>query len=279
MVDRWLFSDWTQAELDDVMSVMSKAGWSPLPEGFRDFRDTFRGKVITTDCSSFDWTFPSWVVEELLEIRLEQCRNLDSAYEFAVRARFEEVLGTECLIRLPNGDLFQQCRLGLMKSGWYRTIAENSAAQGLITALAWLRSGFDQDLPVLWAMGDDVVMSWPYGQPEAEKFSAALGTTGVINKHWSFRREFAGFEFGEKTVTPLYPAKHQFMLNRADPDLLRDLGIAFDLLYALARDEVKVKIQPFLNRFSPLMRSYARAWAFGMVGSIDALGPVASSVM
>lgn len=158
VVDRILMQNWHTAE-KYFMNIPGKTGWSPIPSGYRLFNTAFPGEVLATDCSAWDWTCPSWVPEVVLDMRLALCRSVSPEYESALRARFACVL-RDAVVRLPDGRRFKQVGWGLMKSGWFRTIAFNSTAQVLVNELAWLRAGFDGAVRGLWTMGDDVLLEW-----------------------------------------------------------------------------------------------------------------------
>nr|QQM16241.1 putative replicase [Wifsystermes virus] len=263
MVDRILFQEWSAVESDNVMSIPGKSGWSPLPFGYRLFDRAFPGKTLATDCSAFDWTVPEWAVAMLMDLRLEMVVPDDGfeRYAHAVRARFRQVLGPDCVIRLPDGQRLSQERYGLMKSGWFRTIAENSAIQVLTHSLAWMRSHPGQYLPNMWTMGDDVVMGWSDLYDQA-CFERALATTGVLVKHGLQVREFAGFRFGRGCVSPLYPEKHAFMLRFVPPDMKEQIADSYQLFYSLAdRDDRAPLDRVFAaSRIAPYL---AAMWARG----------------
>lgn len=262
MVDRWLFSDWLDAEISAVSHITSKSGWAPFPEGYKEFRNAFRNEVLATDCRAFDWTFPDWVVLQLYKIRCDQCLNQDAAYFRAVKRRYMEVLGPDAVVRLPSGKRLRQCVYGIMKSGWLRTISDNSAAQFIINVIAWCRLT-GEPFPPFWAMGDDVIMEW-LGKIDVEEFVRILNSLGVVIKSYNYERGFAGFKFeregGVDYVTPLYPGKHRFLLNHygEDPDVI----LSYSLIYSMARDS---ELTRYLDRNCKFPRSYLRSWATGLV--------------
>lgn len=174
MVDRVLFSSWKDVDAACVMQRAGKSGWAPMPVGFYDVLECFPDEVLATDCSAFDWTYPSWIPDMILDIKLEQTQSYSPEYSAAARARFNEVLGTNCTIRLPDGSRLRQTKMGIMKSGWLLTISANSDAQELITLLAWQRAYPDLgECPLLWSMGDDVLMRW-YPQLDSQPLVSEL---------------------------------------------------------------------------------------------------------
>lgn len=259
VVDRWLFYDWHLAELDEVI-YPTKVGWSPIPSGYRDVERTFPHLCLNTDCSSFDWTLPSWVVDLVIELRLSQCRNMTTEYEAAVRNRYREVLGTGAIVRLPDGSRYCQTRPGMMKSGWFRTLSDNSLAQLLIHGLAFYRA-FGTLPPTIWTMGDDVLMNWGKDL-SSEALCDSLRSLGVIAKRAGPEREFAGFKFpGGGVVEPSYPMKHQFVLASVPPDEFQMVVDGYSLIYALARPSPLVD---YIRRHSKILQPLARAWAKGL---------------
>uniref|UniRef100_A0AAT9JGB8 RNA-directed RNA polymerase n=1 Tax=Cryptotermes secundus sobeli-like virus 2 TaxID=3133511 RepID=A0AAT9JGB8_9VIRU len=260
MVDRMLMGTWPDAE--KFWLIPGKTGWSPVPAGSRYVTSTFPGDVLATDCSAFDWTFPDWVGPLLLMLRLDMVQSLDDDYRTMLTRRWRAVIGPEAVLRLPDGTRFRQKRWGLMKSGWYRTIAENSAAQVLINHLAWLRTYPRQPMPTIWTMGDDVLMHRPPFLDVTE-FETALATTGILVKQSSLKREFAGFEFRGSRVNPLYPQKHRFLLHFVNPSIKGQVAMAYLCLYGAA--EVS-RIPPWLNKLmdhSPWTWRAAQLWADG----------------
>lgn len=262
VVDRWLFADMVQVQQDNVNSSVCKTGWSPIPNGFRSLRNTFRKGVLTTDCSSFDWTFPSWLVRILTLIILDQHREATDWWKRSVVRRIREVLGPDCTVVLPDGRKLRKKVWGIMPSGWLLTILLNSYGQLMLNGLAMLRA-FGCYWP-LWAMGDDVVLDFDATPEEAELLVEHLNRLGVIIKQWSKEREFAGFRFEGSKVDPCYLAKHCFLINNSDPKIWTELASSLALVYALASDESYARIAPFVERFSVITRPLARAWAYGM---------------
>lgn len=267
MVDRILFGPMQRTEIANVHAIAGKTGWSSVPEGYKSLVSEFPGDVLATDCSAFDWTFPEWLVEVTIRTRLEQLDSHDPVYERMARRRWFEVLGTDCVVRLPGGQRYRQLKPGLMKSGWYLTISVNSQAQELLTIAAYRRC-FTTRIPKVWSMGDDVLMEW-LGEDE-EKFVGELRSLGILTKHALHRREFAGFEFlitpqGVR-VNPLYGPKHRFLLAHTPVADLEEVLTSYALLYGLASDSVSEWVAPYLRRFSRWTKTAAIVWATGGLG-------------
>lgn len=233
-----------------------------MPEGFAELQLDFPSHCLATDCTAFDWTFPPWLVKPLLESRLERTRGVSDDYVRACHARWNEVLGTSCVVRLPDGQRLRQVVPGLMKSGWLLTISVNSEAQDLITRAAWYRSRRD-DFPTLWAMGDDVLLSWDGSDPD--RLVKQIRRLGILTKMAVQKREFAGFGFGEGTnVEPLYPEKHKFLLGHASLDQLEEMVSSYGLLYALAAPSWADR---YITMYSRWTKRACRSWALGTLTS------------
>jgi len=260
MVDRVLFGTWAEAERD-FFSIPGKTGWVPIPYGYRYFNSVFAGSVLATDCSAFDWTFPEWVATSLLEMRLSMVRGPSDEYVAMATNRWAQVL-RYAVIRLPTGERFQQRFWGLMKSGWYRTIAENSSAQVLINLLAWKRAGFAGELPTMWSMGDDVILDWS-AEENVQEFERALSSTGILVKQSLRDREFGGFRFGTNTVTPLYHNKHDYALRFVPMTLRSDVATSFVLLYALADSSYTEVVRTHIEPHADISSLIAKQWACG----------------
>uniref|UniRef100_A0AAT9JGD2 RNA-directed RNA polymerase n=1 Tax=Zootermopsis nevadensis sobeli-like virus 2 TaxID=3133523 RepID=A0AAT9JGD2_9VIRU len=263
MVDRILYSGFSLIEKRKCLSIPGKTGWSPLPVGFKAFRAKFNDEdVLATDCSAFDWTFPEWVVDLLLVLYEDMLVNPSDTFSKMFRARWYQVLH-RAILRLPDGTRYEQCDAGLMKSGWFRTISVNSAAQVLIHDLAALRSGIRRPIQ-LWTMGDDVLMSWPKDEPEAA-FLAALATTGILVKQAERSPDFAGFRITANAVLPLYPRKHLFLLGHVAPDMAEMVANAFVMMYCLSEGSLAVQIRSAVAKYATLTTRRASHWAHGVV--------------
>lgn len=265
VVDRILFQNWVEMEERHVLDIPGKTGWVPIPFGYRVFNRAFPSRMLATDCSSFDWTVPPWASEMLLELRMEQS-PLTIDQQILISRRWEQVMGRRCVVALPDGSRFQQGTSGLMKSGWFRTIADNSDLQLLINALAWIRSHRHKRFPLMWSMGDDVALDW--GDYDQKAFEEALATTGIIVKTGSERREFAGFEISlSGSVTPLYAEKHDFLLRHVTPELKQDVANSYTLLYAKAEGPFKDVIDTYVSPHSTVSPGQATMWAEGVVSA------------
>nr|QXV86396.1 RNA-dependent RNA polymerase [Solemoviridae sp.] len=265
LVDRCLFHPWVGVEVRNVGSVVSKAGWSPLPGGYKALSTVFPdGGSVAVDKSAWDWTMPPWVVEAYLQVKKLQCHGWDDRYERAVRTRLAQVVGPLATIRLCNGLEFKQEGWGIMKSGWLLTLSMNSMAQLNQHALACFRMG-ENDPPLMWAMGDDSLIRMKHDAQVLDQYEKALATTGCLVKKSVLKREFCGVRIEgdlEVSVTPLYIDKHKFVLSYVEPRYEQDTLQSYMLLYSLSADrwvdEYKDRLDLNYGPLYPL-------WAKGLI--------------
>lgn len=247
LVDKVLFNRWIWVEIDNVETSVSKTGWAPIPGGYKWLNVEFPdgGFNVAVDKTAWDWTMPGWVVVAYLENKLAQCRDPDQPYVSACVNRFAEVMAM-ATVRLPDGRLYQQKEVGVMKSGWLLTLSCNSAAQYYQHCLAWYRWHGGNPIsspPPMWAMGDDMLVNFtgakdPNGRVvetvmDLEGYKEELSKTGCLVKHLEPRKEFAGFTFSETVVEPLYQDKHRFILAHLRPEVEQETLLSYFLLYAL----------------------------------------------
>lgn len=264
IVDRVLFGPWARAEVANHFDIAGKTGWSPLPANYLPLIRTFDSDVLATDCSAFDWTFPAWLVDNILETRIARMRAVSEDIEMAMRARWREVLSTDCVMRLPDGSRLRQMVPGVMKSGWLLTISVNSEAQERLAIAAWHRTA-SSPVPTLWSMGDDVLMSWPEDGRE-EAFLDELRSLGVIVKQASHNLEFAGFAFGAEPqpyAEPIYGPKHRFLLRHVAEEQLEEVVSAYGLLYSMARPETSAWVRDTIRRYGRWTLDTCRSWGLG----------------
>lgn len=264
IVDRWLFTPWFELEVQNHSEIPNKTGFSILPSGYTAVPREFGHSVLATDFSSYDWTYPAWLVEDVLQSRRDQYSRYHGnpdfeAYWRAVETRFSQVLGPNCRVDMPDGTRLFQTVWGIMKSGWLLTLSVNGQGVQILVAAAWRDCYPKEPLPLLWTMGDDMLMRWPAGLDSAP-LVARLNELGVIVKVASREREFAGFRFGELTVEPSYTSKHEFVWCHTPPDELVELANAYSLVYPLSE-------HPFahlLREHQTLTPQLLRYWALGL---------------
>lgn len=270
VLDRILFGKWHEADVAHFSQVPNKSGWTPVPEGFwlvkRDFPE--KVNVLATDCTAFDWTLPGWVVDLIINCKLLQNYEAYEDYEIIARNRVKEVLGSQCLVRFPSGATYKQNFTGLMKSGWLLTISFNGWAQFMINALSWRRMcGIARPLPVMWTMGDDVLMSWDPSL-SLSQYESNLRKLGVLVKPGALKREFSGFEFvyeeGKIFCNPLYVHKHKFQLRHYSEEDLFEVVDMYACLYALASPSCREWFEPLQRKYGSRNSYWYECWAWGI---------------
>nr|QPZ88397.1 RNA-dependent RNA polymerase [Soybean thrips sobemo-like virus 3] len=262
VIDRLLFAPWFGVELRDPMSVTQKAGWAPLPEGYRQLTAAFPTDMsVAIDKTAWDWTMPSWVVRAYLMAKYNQCVDKDPEYWNLVFWRFQHIVGPNAIMQLPEGACFSQDSWGLMKSGWLLTLSLNSASQAFQHALAWRRIGRTDPVPYIWAMGDDLLIRSAM-KGEFDYYLEALGKTGCIVKKLEFSREFSGFLFTDNHVEPLYPDKHKFILKHASDSTVGEILLSYQLIYALSGNKW---FMPWIQHARENLGFRAKLWAEGQI--------------
>lgn len=265
VVDRYLFSRYHLLELRQVGTIPTKVGWNPLAGGFRALVRSFeRGDAWAVDKTAWDWTYPPWLVFFLCSELIARAVAPPDWWISAVFNRYLSILGPGSVLHLPSGRRLRQTFFGFMKSGWFRTLSDNSLAQFCQHVLAWTRLGVPHPLPYVWIMGDDLLMRVVCGSQELmDEYGRKLAATGCLVKLLENKREFAGFSFpSDEEVIPLYQDKHRFMLSHVNPDNEQQVLLSFVLLYALTPN-AWIDFYSFRMKF-PLSRRF-RAWALGLV--------------
>ena len=143
-----------------------KYAFSPANPGHLEhLKEVLPGRVRESDKHTWDFTFHKYIADICSEIicllavrppswtdeQLEQ-------YKEDVRLCFAQVFD-KSVYRTSDGTIFEMVSDGIMKSGWFGTIAVNSTAQLVVDTLALIRLGYaDEDIiemPIV-AGGDDV---------------------------------------------------------------------------------------------------------------------------
>lgn len=189
-------NDWLNAHPYDCRSahglVFCYGGW----RRFKAFCKA-KGLRYSRDLASWDVNAPGWVFRMICELRKraggpdDWMRVMDRLYKEA----FED-----SKIRFSNGVVVQQLVPGIMKSGLFPTISDNSLAMGSMHVGACLRSG--QVVGSWWATGDDVLQSHI-----SDSYLEALERLGCKVKEYEDKLVFMGTDFSEAPV-PVYLDKH-----------------------------------------------------------------------
>lgn len=220
MVDKILFLPWVEVEIENNDLSTTKAGWAPLPGGYRALTRTFPIKrAVAVDKTAWDWTTPWWVLKSYLDIKMAQCRDPDTLYWHMSNLRFQQVVGPLAEVVFPDGTTLMQSDYGLMKSGWLLTLSANSAAQFLQASVTWQRLKHlslineESPLPYMWAMGDDMLLDMP--EEEIEYYPEMFLPPGRM--HWNVMECDCTYKLFERYHVDLLgePRSNNCQLRRA----------------------------------------------------------------
>lgn len=164
-----------------------KYAFSPAQPGHLEhLKQVFPGEVWDSDKGNWDFSFIEWIVEvTCLVVQFLANRHPDwdeekfAKYKQDVREMFDQVF-KDSQYRCSDGTLVKVLVTGIMKSGWFGTIAVNSVAQLAIHVMICMRLGLsDDDIEniAIIAGGDDVKQE-PAGL-DKEAYIAAAADLGV----------------------------------------------------------------------------------------------------
>lgn len=231
MVDRILFRRFQKAFIASASKTPSMVGLNPLFGGYRLVSSIFgKGPFVCEDKSSWDWT----VTEPLLKIGLNLLHRLAvSADDWWVRVTSKrwELLYYKAVFQFHGSS--EECHQpywGVVKSGCYLTIVLNTMLQSVLHALVNQSLGLPMSVSRPWCLGDDTIRQL---HPEEERYLHLIAALGVkIKTERRLRPEFAGFEFDENSVLPVYRSKHAFKLVHCPESTLDEVIRMYQLLYA-----------------------------------------------
>nr|UGO57415.1 MAG: hypothetical protein 1 [Riboviria sp.] len=237
IIDHMLFDAFNQRIIDQASMSPIKVGWTPMLGGWK----TIPRKGISIDKSSWDWTMAHWIFDAILKFKASNCTSSGEAF---IQWRDLAAWRYRCLFNnpefcLPNGFIFRQKNLGVMKSGSVVTITDNSLAQLIIHFRTYFELGWVEEVPeYIWVCGDDTRQSRP---KHLRMYLEYLSGFCKV-KDWTERCEFVGCRFlQDGRVEPLYKGKHAFTILHADPAVETDLAYSYSLLYhkSIDRDNVR----------------------------------------
>lgn len=234
LIDAMLFDTMNQSMVDNLCRIPSKVGWGPHVGGWKMVPAC---GFVSLDKSSWDWTVQGWIITLLVRFRIMLCKNPTLKWMELVQWRYRELYGNPVFVT-SGGVLLKQRSPGVMKSGCYNTITDNTIMQDILH----LRASLEADVPVtsLWAMGDDTLQrSLP---PEMmAKYLAVLSKYCVI-KEVIQGVEFAGHRFEGGYVEPLYTGKHAFNLLHVKEEVFQETAVSYALLYHRSRLQARIKV-------------------------------------
>lgn len=221
LIDSMLFGECNDEITRNWPLLPSKVGWTPLKGGHRHIP---KKGMSASDKSAWDWVAPPWALELCYTIRESLCLNINDLWKDLASWRYKELFYNPIFI-LSNGLLLKQLVPGIMKSGCFNTITDNSIMQVLLHIRVCLELGIP--IGVILAMGDDVLQQLI---DRLQEYYDRLGQYCVLKATSEFS-EFAGFLFDEKSVEPMYTSKHCYNILHMDPLLEPDIADSYSLLY------------------------------------------------
>lgn len=161
-----------------------------------------RGEVVGSDKTVWDFMFHQYLFDivkrVIIEISSQPLDMSDEDYELFkedISKAFDEV-SKRSRYRCSDGTILQPHNDGIMKSGWFLTIAVNSIAQLVVNALVMVRLGYTNSdilsMPIV-AGGDDVLQRLP--GVDLEKYRAAACELGIFLEDFDVRSGLDASEF------------------------------------------------------------------------------------
>lgn len=223
IVDGMLFGVFNDLATRHYLDVPAKVGWSPYGGGWKIM--PFHG-MKSLDKKAWDWTLLMWVVHFLFELRKNLMKRSKHSALWEELAEWRYLaLFAQPLFVTSAGMMLRQIFDGVMKSGCFNTIVDNSVAQDVLHVRVCVEMGLE--VGDLMSMGDDTTQGDFDEFPEyVHRLSRYCRVKGVVEAN-----EFAGHRFKGHSVEPLYLGKHSYNLLHADPAKMADLAASYCLLY------------------------------------------------
>lgn len=231
IIDGLLFGEMNEAVTANHLEVPGKVGWTPYVGGWK-IMPMFGN--VSLDKSAWDWSVNSWIIQEVLELRRELCQNLTPQWEELASWRYQQ-LYEKPLFVTSGGLLLVQKQPGVIKSGCFNTIVDNSIAQDLLHVRVCVENDFE--IGDLMSMGDDTTQrEFPQRREYEEKLSQFCHLKSSV-----LATEFAGHRFVMGGVEPLYKGKHAYNILHMDPRYGEETAASYALLYhrSVHRDYIR----------------------------------------
>ncbi len=183
-----IFVNLCKALVDGWLESPIKYAFVPSKPGHLEhLKKVLPGKVYESDKSNWDFNVLSWMkdvtteVVQLLAIKPKDWNEEQFAdYLVDVHEAFNQMFD-ENQYRTSDGHLYKMKGVGIMKSGWFCTIAANSIMQLVIHVMTMIELGYEDDEIVnnwkVVAGGDDV--NQDLDGVDLEKYKAITATLGV----------------------------------------------------------------------------------------------------
>lgn len=224
IIDHMLFDPMNDKIVEHHAQISTQVGWSQYSGGWLSM--PLDG--VAMDKSSWDWTVASWLLEVILQVRINLCKNISQDWIRLAKFRYRELFGSPIFVT-SAGLLFRQTVEGIMKSGCVNTITDNSLMQELLHLTVCLKT--DEEVGWLKTMGDDTYQKRP---KDLKKYCQALSKYCIL-KQVLLKPEFAGCSFGTDSVEPAYFGKHCFQLLHVEDKNAAETAFSYALFYHKSR--------------------------------------------
>lgn len=162
--------------------VRNLAENSEYRESVEDFIKHWHKTVVPTDCSGFDWSVSSWMLEDDMEVRNNLTIN-NNELTRRLRACWLKCISNS-VICLSDGTLLAQEFPGIQKSGSYNTSSTNSRVRVMLSIYAGASWAI--------AMGDDALESADTIIPIYERYGLKVEVSDKL--------EFCSHEFKSSSL-------------------------------------------------------------------------------
>lgn len=231
IIDAMLFGEMNRKVVQNWLFLPTRVGWSFLNGGWKFI--SMMTPQMAIDKSSWDWTACGWLFEAALEVRKRLCRNLQTsgAWEELATWRYTQLFHKPVFIT-SGGLLLKQKEPGVMKSGCYNTLVDNSIMQLLLHAL--VTSELEIPFGNIITMGDDTLQD-DIPEPKRTDYLDRLSRYCIV-KTCQTKFEFCGMQFfmGGR-LEPMYRGKHAYKMLYMSEDIVHDMATSYSLMYHKSR--------------------------------------------
>lgn len=254
-------NDWLNAH---PYSTPSAHGLVFCYGGWRRFKAAARTKGLkySRDLSAWDWGAPLWVLALIRDFRIGASR--DVSFIKVVNWLYMDAFENSKIL-FSNGVVVRQTFGGMMKSGLFVTISDNSLSMLGLHLAACLRSGMNYGS--VWATGDDVLQQY-----WSDEYADRLLELGGRVKEVEAALVFMGTNFDDEPE-PIYHDKHLVNLATHSVEELPEVLDGYMRLYAYSpkrviwetiAEEANVTLRtPHYYKFwygSPLAKALGYIW-------------------
>lgn len=221
IIDGMLFGEMNNKMIENYIDLPGKVGWSPYVGGWKLMPVA---GFVSLDKSAWDWSVNGWIIQMLSDFRREMCTNLTQQWQDLAEWRYRALYENPLFVT-SGGLLLRQLQPGVIKSGCYNTIADNSIAQDLLHVRVCLEMG--EPVGDLMSMGDDTTQQDFVRRKEyEERLSDYCHLKSSVSG-----TEFAGHRFLPGRIEPLYKGKHAFNIMNMNPKYGPEMAVSYALLY------------------------------------------------